>query len=129
MPPSRPWLAFVAVASFLLSPSSALLPPPSSRLRVALALGGHAVTTMAAEQQCTTTLYDLPVSNNGARVRAVIYYKGLEEQVNIVSPMELGGLKSAEFLALNPQGKMPTLTTSDGPIAESDVIVRYLLDR
>ena len=48
--------------------------------------------------------------------------------------MELGGLKSQEYLALNPQGKMPLLTidSSDdshgvSSIPESDTICRYLL--
>jgi len=79
-------------------------------------------------------LYDVPVSNNGARCRIILYKKGIpESEVKIVSPMELGGLKSAEFLALNPQGKMPLLTISspgDGDICsipESDTISRYLL--
>ena len=50
--------------------------------------------------------------------------------MKIESPMKtLGGLRSEEYLALNPQGKMPLLTTEAGPIAESDVIVRYLLDK
>jgi len=82
------------------------------------------------------TLYDVPVSNNGARVRIILYKKGIpENEVKIVSPFEssLGGLKSPEYLALNPQGKMPLLTTSsasaDGisAIPESDTIARYLL--
>ena len=43
------------------------------------------------------TLYDLPVSNNGARVRQLLYYKGVgPEDVAIVSPMDLGGLRSDE---------------------------------
>ena len=41
-------------------------------------------------------LFDLPVSNNGARVRMILYYKGLEGEVDVVSPMELGGLKAEE---------------------------------
>ena len=42
------------------------------------------------------TLYDLPVSNNGARVRMLLYYKDVKD-VEIVSPMELGGLRSEEL--------------------------------
>lgn len=45
----------------------------------------------------------------------------------IVSPAELGGLRSAAYLAANPQGKMPLLTLSSGEsIPESDTIARYL---
>jgi glutathione S-transferase len=76
------------------------------------------------------TLFDKPVSNNGARCRIIIYKKGLilGQDIVIKSPDELGGLKSAEYLALNPQGKMPVLVTSHGNIPESDTIARYLLD-
>lgn len=42
--------------------------------------------------------------------------------------MELGGLKSEEYLELNPQGKMPLLAVDGGmPIPESDTICRYLM--
>ena len=77
-----------------------------------------------------TTLYDLPVSNHGARVRLVLYKKGLESAVKIVSPQELGGLRSDEYLALSPQGKMPLLVEDDGTsVWESDAICRHLLDK
>ena len=77
-----------------------------------------------------TTLYDLPVSNHGARVRLVLYKKGLEGAVKIVSPQELGGLRSDEYLALSPQGKMPLLVEDDGTsVWESDAICRHLLDK
>lgn len=79
-----------------------------------------------------TTLYDTPVSNNGARVRMIIKYKDLEKKAGIViaSPVSLGGLKSESYLALNPQGKMPLLVTETFfPIPESDTICRYLINR
>mmetsp|Transcript_3116 Transcript_3116/g.9482 ORF Transcript_3116/g.9482 Transcript_3116/m.9482 type:complete len:360 (-) Transcript_3116:115-1194(-) len=75
------------------------------------------------------TLYDLPVSNNGARVRQLLYYKGVgPEDVAIVSPMDLGGLRSDEYLAVNPQGKMPALACRDeaATFGESDTIARFL---
>jgi len=84
----------------------------------------------AATASGLTTLYDVPVSNHGARVRLLLYKKGLESAVNIVSPQELGGLRSEEFLALNPQGKMPLLVEEDGSsVWESDAICRHLLDK
>ena len=43
------------------------------------------------------------VSNNGARVRFVLYKKGLEGAVDIRPPKDLGGLQSPEYRALNPQ--------------------------
>merc|ERR1719410_763278 len=46
--------------------------------------------------------------------------------------MVLGGLKTPDYLALNPQGKMPLLTLPSNDlgitsIPESDTISRYLL--
>eukprot|EP00879_Flechtneria_rotunda_P024314 GHRR01025770.1.p1 GENE.GHRR01025770.1~~GHRR01025770.1.p1 ORF type:complete len:150 (+),score=41.99 GHRR01025770.1:715-1164(+) len=68
------------------------------------------------------TLIDVPVSNHGARVRHVIYHKGLEEDFEIVSPMEFGGLGSEQYKAINPQGKMPVLLLTNGTILpESEV--------
>ena len=83
--------------------------------------------TMTASSK--STLYDLPVSNNGARCRIILYKKGIpDEEVKIASPMDLGGLKTPEYLALNPQGKMPVLAIKDGmSIPESDTICRYLM--
>jgi glutathione S-transferase len=79
-------------------------------------------------------LYDMPVSNNGARCRLIIYKKQIDD-VEIQSPSVLGGLKSAEYLQRNPQGKMPLLVCppyeQDGGLnlAESDTIARYLLSK
>ena len=80
-------------------------------------------------------LFDMPVSNNGARCRIILYKKNIsKEQVDIVSPMVLGGLKSEEYLKRNPAGLMPCLSIqkADNPygissLAESDTIARYLL--
>lgn len=73
-------------------------------------------------------LYDLPVSNNGARCRIILYKKEIPtDEVQISSPMDLGGLKTPEYLELNPQGKMPLLVTDSINIPESDTICRYLL--
>lgn len=44
----------------------------------------------------SSILYDAPVSNHGARVRFVIYKKGLESEFKIESPGSLGGLKVGE---------------------------------
>ena len=85
--------------------------------------------TMKMSTSAKSTLYDLPVSNNGARCRLILYKKQIsEEEVVIASPLDLGGLKTPEYLALNPQGKMPLLSIKDGmSIPESDTICRYLM--
>jgi glutathione S-transferase len=76
------------------------------------------------------TLYDAPVSNNGARCRIIIYHKGLEDKIKITSPSELGGVKSEEYLKRNPQGKMPLLCSPEvGNIPESDTIARYIISK
>ena len=51
------------------------------------------VRRAAACTKATSTLYDMPVSNHGARCRFVIYKKGLEKDYNIVGPSTIGGLK------------------------------------
>ena len=68
------------------------------------------------------TLYDMPVSNHGARVRHVIYSKGLEGEFDVVAPSALGGLGSDAYAALNPQKKMPLLLLPGGTaLPESEV--------
>ena len=57
---------------------------------------------MAAKQG----LYDIPVSNNGARCRIAIYAKGLEDKIDIVSPSELGGIKSEEYMKVSGKGHL-----------------------
>ncbi len=88
---------------------------------------GSRVAPRRSRSACTTsaklTLYDAPLSNFSARVRYVIRRKGLEGEVDIVSPQALGGLKSPEYLRINPQGKMPVLVLDDGhtSLPESEV--------
>lgn len=56
--------------------------------------------------------------------------KGIpESELAVVSPAELGGFKSPEYLAINPQGKVPALKcqATGMTIAESDTVSRYLL--
>ena len=87
--------------------------------------------TITMTMNAKHTLYDVPVSNNGARVRIILYKKGItSEEVDIVSPMEIGGLKSESFQKLNPQGKMPCLTinhdigvSDSSSIPESDTML------
>lgn len=57
----------------------------------------------------------------------ILYYKQVgQDEVQIVSPMELGGIKSEAFTALNPQGLMPCLVVDGEAIPESDTIARFL---
>ncbi|WP_161141380.1 glutathione S-transferase family protein [Propylenella binzhouense] len=43
--------------------------------------------------------------------------------------LEKGEQKSAEFLKLNPSGKVPAITDRGAPVAESGAIVAYLAER
>lgn len=80
-------------------------------------------------------LYDVRVSNHGARLRIMIKEKGLSDTIEIKSPADLGGLKADAYLKLNPLGKMPLYAAyadnSDIPFAipESDCIARYINDQ
>ena len=73
------------------------------------------------------TLLDVPISNNGARCRYVLYKKKLESVVDIQSPKTLGGLKGEKFLACNPQGKMPLLVLPDGTNLPESAVGRQLV--
>jgi glutathione S-transferase len=68
-------------------------------------------------------LYSVDRSPFGSRVRAAIAFKGLSIET-LDAP---GGVKSPEYLTINPLGKLPTLELDDGrAIPESQVILDYL---
>jgi glutathione S-transferase len=90
----------------------------------------EAFTAVRMSLKSQHILYDVPVSNNGARCRIIMYKKQLDEtEVRIVPHTDIGGIKSAEFLSLNPQGKIPVMhcPALGFSIPESDTICRYLL--
>lgn len=89
------------------------------------------MSTFALQQSVMhEILYDMPVSNHGARLRMIIKAKGIDEKIRIQSPTDVGGLKSPEYIALNPLGKMPAfITSSNDCIPESDTIARYILEK
>lgn len=121
-----PALALMAVAltSLVAIPLRAFV-GGASHVLTARPHGSRAPARTALE---AATLYDMPISNNGAKVRLLIYKKGLD--VNIVPPSELGGLKSEEYMKVSPVGKMPALMCEDGtPLCESQVIMDYLSDK
>jgi glutathione S-transferase/diadenosine tetraphosphate (Ap4A) HIT family hydrolase len=81
------------------------------------------------------TLYEIPVSNNGARCRLILYKKKLSEEIAVQPPSVLGGLQSDLYRSCNPEGKMPLFIRNGSKeeeedlvhIFESDTIARYLL--
>lgn len=67
-------------------------------------------------------LYGALASPYVARVVLVARYKGLELPLE----MPAGGLKSPDYLAINPLGRMPTLEHGNRHVIESEVICEYL---
>jgi glutathione S-transferase len=97
----------------------------SAFLVESLSLGRATSITMQSSKE---KLFTVPVANHGARVTLITKAKGLD--IDIINPMTLGGLKSEEYLKMNPQGKMPVIVTPEGfSIFESDCIARYLVDK
>jgi glutathione S-transferase len=73
-------------------------------------------------------LYDYLPSGNGYKCRLVLKALGMPyelRQMNIVA----GATRTPEFLAINPNGKIPVLMVPGrGPIAESHAIIGYLAE-
>jgi glutathione S-transferase len=73
-------------------------------------------------------LYDYLPSGNGYKCRLVMKALGLPYELvqkNIVA----GETRSPEFLAINPNGKIPVLIVPGrGPLAESHAIIGYLAE-
>ena len=71
-------------------------------------------------------LYSIHNSNNCRRVNATIQHLGLEVDV---AEQTMGDLKKPEYLALNPNGKVPTLVDGDLKLWESRAIMQYLASK
>ncbi len=70
-------------------------------------------------------LYNSPGSPNALRSRAVIHELGLPVEIVDVD-FAKGGNRTPEFLALNPNGKVPTLVDGEFALWESRAINAYL---
>jgi len=73
------------------------------------------------------TLYTYP--NNYRALKSAIVAKYCDIDIVVPSPEEFkfpDALNTPEFKKLNPVGKVPVLSTPDGPIFESNAILRYL---
>ena len=71
-------------------------------------------------------LYGMNLSNFVTKSKIAMYEKGLHVEL---TPPVGGDLKSAQYLAINPLGKIPTLDADGTIIAESEVINEYLEDK
>jgi glutathione S-transferase len=65
------------------------------------------------------------ISPFASRIRLAVYAKGLPVEIDYPPG---GGLKSPEYLALNPMGKAPCLLGEGFALPESAVILEYLED-
>jgi len=73
------------------------------------------------------TLFTYP--NNYRALKSAVVANLCEIDISVPSADEFKfpeGLKTDEFKELNPVGKVPVLVTPDGPIFESNAILRYL---
>lgn len=70
-------------------------------------------------------LYDLKLSPNAFKVRAVLYELELPFESIAVDIMSGGG-QDPDFLTKNPNGKVPVLEDGDFVLWESNAIVKYL---
>ncbi len=74
------------------------------------------------------TLYDYMDSGNGYKVRLVLARLGLPYKLVLCDILK-GETRTPEFLARNPNGRIPTLELEDGSfLAESGAIIWYLAD-
>jgi len=74
------------------------------------------------------TLYDFLPSGNGYKVRLLLSQLGIPFTL-VEKDITKGETRTAEFLAMNPNGRIPLLVLDDGRrLAESDAIIYYLAE-
>lgn len=73
------------------------------------------------------TLYSTPLSANGRKVLAVGFHLGLDPKVVIVDVYKGEG-RASDYLAVNPQGKVPSLVDGSLMLWESNAILQYLAE-
>jgi len=73
-------------------------------------------------------LHVFPPSPNARKVMFVAQHLGVPHDVELVD-LSKGQQQSPEYLKLNPNGVMPTLTDGDFVLWESEAIMRYLCSK
>lgn len=72
------------------------------------------------------TLYDYLDSGNGYKVRLMLAHLGIAHD-HVELDIDKGETRTPEFLAKNPNGRIPSLELEDGTVlAESNAIMYYL---
>ncbi|MGE0821716.1 MAG: glutathione S-transferase family protein [Candidatus Binatia bacterium] len=74
------------------------------------------------------TLYTYPLSGNGRKVHMCLEEVGAQYEISRVD-LTKGEQKSAEYLKLNPNGKVPTLKDDTFVLWESNAILLYLAEK
>jgi glutathione S-transferase len=77
-------------------------------------------------KEYTMKLYSFPPSPNTWKVRAVAAQLGIPLELEFV---DLTKPRTADYLALNPTGRAPTLVDGDFVLGESNAIMQYLASR
>jgi glutathione S-transferase len=72
-------------------------------------------------------LYIVPGSTNCRKAQAVAKHLDIDMDVAVLN-FEKGDLKQPEFLAINPNGKVPVLVDGDFTLWESNPITQYLAE-
>jgi glutathione S-transferase len=74
------------------------------------------------------TLYDDPISGNGFKVRLILALTGTAYDLVEVDILK-GETRTPEFLARNPNGRIPTVVFEDGGVlAESNAILLHVAE-
>lgn len=73
-------------------------------------------------------LFHHPMSSNARRARMAAILLGHEPELVLVD-LATGAQRKPEYLAINPNGKVPTLVDGDVVVWESLAIMTYLADR
>ncbi|HED19251.1 MAG TPA: glutathione S-transferase family protein [Gammaproteobacteria bacterium] len=73
-------------------------------------------------------LYAIVGSGNCRKVQATINNLGLKVDIEYLGLLD-GDLATTEYLALNPNGRVPVLVDGDFSLWESNAIMQYLADR
>ena len=71
------------------------------------------------------TLYNVPVSSYGAKVRIILAHKGIE-WTELAPPDDYG---SPAYRAVIPSGTVPAIIDGDLKLADSEAIAEYLDER
>ena len=74
------------------------------------------------------TLHDYLESGNGYKARLLMSLLGIRFKL-VLHDIVKGETRTPEYLAINPNGKIPVLVLEDGtPLAESNAILHYLAE-